>query len=102
MGRVARFSHNETPLRRESHRAMIDPATPHWERSVLEKIALKAIEEQRRARQWGILFKLLWLTFAFLVLASFLGWIGRGEQDGSAASVSTSRHTAVIDVEGVI
>jgi protease-4 len=82
---------------------MTDPSTPQWERSVLEKVALKAIDEQRRARHWGILFKLLWLTFAFLILASFLGWIGRGDKDTSAASsVSTGKHTAVIDVEGVI
>jgi protease-4 len=81
---------------------MTEPSPPTWERSVLEKVALKAIDEQRRARHWSILFKLLWFTFAFLVLASFLGWIGRPDRDGAAASVSTGKHTAVIDVEGVI
>jgi len=80
---------------------MTDPSPPNWERSVLERVALKAIDEQRRTRQWGILFKLLWFTFAFLVLASFLGWIGRGDKD-SGASVSAVKHTAVVDVEGVI
>jgi protease-4 len=80
---------------------MTDPVQPNWERSVLEKVALKAVEEQRRSRQWGILFKLLWLTFAFLVLASALGWIGRGDKE-NATSISTGKHTAVVDVEGVI
>lgn len=80
---------------------MTEPSPPNWERSVLERVALKAIDEQRRARQWGILFKLLWLTFAFLILAAFLGWIGRGDKD-SASAVTTGKHTAVIDVEGVI
>ena len=80
---------------------MTDPVQPNWERSVLEKVALKAVEEQRRSRQWGILFKLLWLTFAFLVLASFLGWIGRPDKENTS-SMSTGKHTAVVDVEGVI
>ncbi|MGZ5032835.1 MAG: S49 family peptidase [Usitatibacter sp.] len=78
---------------------MSDPVPPNWERSVLEKVALKAIEEQRRSRQWSTLFKLLWLTFAFLVLASFLGWIGRPDRDVAA---TIGKHTAVVDVEGII
>src|SRR4051812_18222537 len=81
---------------------MIDPQAPQWERTVLEKVALKAIDEQRRARQWGILFKLLWITFAFLVLAAVMGWIGRGDKDANSASATGGRHTAVVDVEGVI
>lgn len=80
---------------------MNDPQAPHWERSVLEKVALKAIEEQRRARQWGILFKLAYLAFAFLLFAAAMGWLGRPGKDASA-SVGDKRHTAVVDVEGVI
>ncbi len=59
---------------------MTDPNQPNWERTVLEKVALKAIDEQRRARQWGALFKLLWFTFAFLVFDALMGWIGRPER----------------------
>ena len=83
---------------------MTDPQTPNWERSVLEKVALQAIQEQRRARQWGLLVKLLWLTLAFLIVAAALGWIGRGaEKDANAAgSIGIGKHTAVVDVEGVI
>lgn len=81
---------------------MTDPGPPNWERSVLEKVALKAIEEQRRARQWSILFKLLWFTFALIILASALGWIGRPDKETTAGSISTGKHTAIVDVEGVI
>jgi protease-4 len=76
------------------------PPQPPWERAVLEKVALKALDEQRRARQWSALFKLLWFTFIFLVFAAFMGWIGR--PDAEAAAGSLGKHTAVIDVEGVI
>ena len=79
---------------------MTDPVPPQWERSVLEKVALKAIEEQRRARQWNVLFKLLWFTVVFLLLASFLGWIGT--PDHEASGVSVGRHTAVVDIDGII
>jgi len=76
------------------------PAAPDWERSVLEKVALQAIQEQRRSRQWSALFKLLWFLFAFLVLAAMLGWVGRPDKD--AAAMSVGRHTALVELEGVI
>ncbi len=79
---------------------MTDPAPPQWERAVLEKVALKALEEQRRARQWNALFRLVWFGFALLVLASVMGWIGRPDKDGASASLG--RHSAVIDLEGII
>jgi protease-4 len=78
---------------------MSDAAPPAWERSVLERVALKAIEEQRRARQWGVLFKLLWFILAFLILSAWLGWIGRTDRD---AVVAGGRHTALVDLEGII
>ena len=78
---------------------MTESGPPNWERAVLEKVALQAVQEQRRARQWSALFKLLWFTIAFLVLAGIMGWIGRPDMD---STVSVGRHTAVIDVEGVI
>ena len=77
---------------------MTDPTPPQWERAVLERIALRALDEQRRSRQWGALFKLLWLVFWFLVLASVMGWIGRGDKDAAVSG----RHTAVVDLEGII
>jgi len=76
------------------------PAAPDWERSLLEKVALQAIQEQRRARQWGALFKLLWFILAFLILAAMLGWVGRPDKD--AASMSVGRHTALVELEGII
>ena len=78
---------------------MTDPGPPQWERTVLERVALKAIEEQRRTRQWNALFRLLWFAFAFLALAAMLGWVGKGEGD---SRTTLGRHTAVVDVEGVI
>jgi protease-4 len=77
---------------------MTDQGPPNWERSVLEKVALKALDEQRRARQWGALFKLLWFTLIFIIVAASLGWIGRAEKDG----VTVGKHTALVDLEGVI
>jgi protease-4 len=78
---------------------MMDPSPANWERAVLERVALKALDEQRRARQWGALFKLLWLIFLFLVLAAWMGWIGRGDKEAAAVS---GKHTAVVDLDGVI
>ena len=79
---------------------MTDAGPPQWERAVLEKIALKALEEQRRSRQWSALFKLLWFIFAFLLLSAWMGWVGRPDKDSMSASVG--KHTALVDLEGII
>jgi protease-4 len=81
---------------------MTDPTAPEWERAILEKVALKALDEQRRARQWRALFKLLWFALAFLILFAWLGWIGRPDKDNLDSVVGAGKHTALIDLEGVI
>jgi protease-4 len=66
-----------------------------WERQTLEKIALSAVKEQRRARHWSIFFKSLTFIYLFLLLFYAMDWIG------DEASV-TGDHTALIDIQGVI
>ena len=72
------------------------PLDPGWERSVLEKVALATLQEQRRARRWGIFFKLLGFIYLFALLFVALGWIGK--RDG----VATTKHTAVVELRGMI
>lgn len=69
----------------------------NWERSVLEKLAMSAIQEQRRTRHWGIFFKLLTFCYLFFAFAFFMGWLGNSE-----SSLSSGKHTALIDLAGVI
>jgi protease-4 len=79
---------------------MTDLGPPQWERAVLEKVALRALDEQRRHRQWNALFRVLWLIFFFLLFAAFMGWIGRPDKE--SASAATGKFTALVDLEGVI
>jgi protease-4 len=82
---------------------MTDDASPQWERAVLEKVALKALEEQRRARQWSALFKLLWFILAFAIVSVWLGWVWRSDKDpASSSTVSSGKHTALVELDGVI
>jgi protease-4 len=69
----------------------------NWERGVLEKLALSALQEQRRARHWNILFRSLTLLFLFLVLFISMGWLDKKE-----TSLSSGKHTALVDMQGVI
>ena len=69
----------------------------NWERSVLEKLATSALQEQRRARHWGIFFKMLTFGYLFIILFVFIGWFDSGE-----AALSTGKHTALVDMQGVI
>lgn len=62
-----------------------------WEREALERVALAAIVEQRRARRWGILFKTLFFAYLLLLLFFVL-----------PISTPSGPHTAVIRIEGVI
>ena len=71
------------------------PAT--WERNVLEKLALEALAEQRIARRWRVALSLAWLVLLFLLLFATLGWVG-GKRDVS----SLDKHTALVELKGVI
>ena len=68
---------------------------PGWERETLEKVLLASIEEQRRARRWGILFKLLLLVYLSVAL-----WLAA--KPFGARVAGGKSHTAVVDVVGMI
>ncbi len=67
----------------------------NWERKVLEKVALAAITEQRRARYWGIFFKVLLFIYLFVLLFIGLGWLGKKES-------APDKLTAMVELHGVI
>jgi len=67
----------------------------NWERGVLERLVRSVLDEQRRARRWGILFKSLGFLYLFVVLFLALGWFG-GKDKGPG------KHTALVEVNGVI
>ena len=64
---------------------------------LLEKTLLAGVQEQRRARRWGIFFKSLTFLYLLVALALFspLLQLGDGARDGES-------HTAVINVRGMI
>jgi len=67
----------------------------NWERKILEKVALAAVQEQKRARHWGIFFKLLLFIYLFALLFVGMGWWVK--KDGLPG-----KHTALVEVRGVI
>ena len=68
----------------------------NWEHQVLEKLALSALQEQRRARHWNIFFKLLMYIWLFGLLFLVIGWIGKKEVP------LVGKHTALVELEGII
>lgn len=64
---------------------------------LLEKTLLAGVQEQRRARRWGIFFKLLIFIYLFGALALFSPALHFGSSKGAEGS-----HTAVINVRGMI
>ncbi|MBS3951443.1 MAG: S49 family peptidase [Methylomicrobium sp.] len=69
-----------------------------WEREVIEKLALAAVTEQRKARHWSIFFKLL--LFFYLVAVFVVAMYPSIKKDMDVTG--GEGHTAVIDVVGVI
>ncbi len=66
-----------------------------WERQIVTQLAESSLKEQRRARRWGILFKIL--TFAYIGTALYMF------VDADLASVSLNeKHTALVELNGVI
>jgi protease-4 len=67
-----------------------------WERNLITKLATAALAEQRRARRWGIFFKLLTFAYITLVVMMAVDWRGRAE------GVGGKKHTAMVEISGII
>jgi protease-4 len=65
-----------------------------WERELVTKLATAALKEQRRARLWGIFFKLLTFAYITLILLMAVDW--------KRADVGGKKHTAMVEVNGLI
>lgn len=70
-----------------------------WERETIEKLVFASLTEQRRARRWGIFFKLL--LFVYLLIVLWLAMYPKFKADFDIGTAGKG-HTAVIDVVGVI
>jgi protease-4 len=79
----------------ESHESNDQNQTSEWQQSVINKLAFAAVNEQKRARRWGIFFK----TLMFVYLAAIL-YLYTPDVDVTAAA--TGKHTALVELTGVI
>lgn len=73
-----------------------DEKKNRWEKELLEKLVFSSLQEQKRARNWGIFFRLLTFSYLFVLLFWGLGWF-----DSDAVGVS-DKHTALVDLQGEI
>jgi len=66
-----------------------------WEREVLEKLAFASLDESRKARRWGIFFKIFIGVYLIIVLLIM--------QSGSwGEKTLASRYTALVELDGEI
>lgn len=73
------------------------PVGQEWK--ILEKAVLASVDEQKKARRWGIFFK--FLTFAYIFFALLM--MGKGcSSTETAATTKSSPHLAVVNIVGTI
>lgn len=68
---------------------------PNWEKELITKLAESSLNEQKKARRWGIFFKALTLAYLITLLVMFV------DSDISKTKL-TSKHTALVDLTGMI
>ncbi|BAU48441.1 peptidase S49 [Sulfurifustis variabilis] len=68
---------------------------PGWERDVLERLAFATLTEQRRARRWGIFFKLFFAAYLLFMLFLLIG-------DNVGGRALAARYTALVELDGEI
>src|SRR3954470_3321681 len=67
-----------------------------WERDLVTKLATEALAEQRRRRRWGIFFKFLTFSYVTFLLVALIDWEGRADL------ASGKKHTAMVELNGII
>jgi len=68
----------------------------NWERETLEKLAFSSLKEQAKSRRWGIFFKLLTFVYVTFLILMVFEWRGDGDL------ITDGKHTALVELEGVI
>jgi protease IV len=69
-------------------------AEEHWERGVIERLATEGLREMRRARRWGIFFKLSTLVLLFSALVVVVGTISESTRG------CLDKCTALVEMRG--
>ena len=82
---------NQNPDEKSTRQAQ----SGEWQRDLINRLAFSAITEQRRARRWGIFFKLL--TFAYIAGILYLY-----TPDVEIKAGAEDKHTALVELKGVI
>ncbi|WP_343596612.1 signal peptide peptidase SppA [Acinetobacter sp.] len=68
---------------------------------LLEKVLLSSVDEQKKARRWGIFFKILTFIYLFVVLVLMLRSCSDTTNEGDNGA-SAGNHLAVVDIVGTI
>jgi len=66
-----------------------------WERAAIERLAGAALKEQRSARRWSNFWKFLFFAYVTVIIVLAVDWKGAAESRGG-------KHTALVDLKGVI
>ena len=75
-----------------------DDNDARFEQTLVNQIAREFLAEQRRARRWNIAFKLFIALFMAIFLVAYL----MGKTDITPGSLTNGKHTALIDIQGII
>ena len=95
------MSDKELPPSSTPHgRVQVNPLdkgmTDSWHRDVVNRLAFAALNEQRRARRWNIFFKSLLALYLLALLFLYM------PSEWSSISGTHQKHTAMVDLSGVI
>ncbi|WP_420826342.1 S49 family peptidase [Rhabdochromatium marinum] len=84
------------PFRQLPSSRLPDPQDPNWERALINSVTVEFLRDQRRARRWGLFFKLAALVYVVILLLAVYA-------DTLSQSVGVSdEHSALIEVKGMI
>ncbi|RKZ39085.1 MAG: signal peptide peptidase SppA [Gammaproteobacteria bacterium] len=72
----------------------------NWERDTLNRLAFATLNEQRRNRRWRTFFVVL--SFVYLFLISWPLLYTNWDALFSATELSNDKHTALVEVQGII
>ena len=67
-----------------------------WHRDLVNRLAFAAVNEQRRTRRWSIFFKFLLALYLLMLLLVYM------PTDWSELGQTSAKHTALVDLKGVI